>query len=173
MLCTTVGGDPSQSAGAFENHPGLDKRFSKEAGELSYKRMADLYEAHTRLYNAFSMHSNLGQFDHGTNDNPSIFIGGGEQDLPADATITLSMSKQEFVDLKMPAWDTMVIGGQNHLAFLKAWMAYQSYEIARIKVELIDAKSKGAAPETRADLEAEMAVCEKEIVAFLEAPGAD
>lgn len=151
----------------------MDKQFSKEAGELSYKRMADLYEAHARLYNAFSMHSNLGQFDPGTNENPSVFIGGGEQDLPGDATITLSMSKQEFVGLKMPAWDTMVIGGQNHLAFLKAWMAYQSYEIARLKVELMDAKSPGTAPDQRAELQAEMAAYEKEIVSYLEAPGAD
>jgi len=173
MLCTTVGGDPSVTSGAFEKYPGLEKRFSREAGEHSYKRMADLYEAHARLYRAFAGHSDLGEFDTGTNENPWGFIGGGEQQLPAGAKITVSMTRQEFIDLKMPGWEGVQIGGPNNLAFLKAWMAYQSYEIARLKVELMDAKSKGAAPETRADLEAEMAVCEKEIVAFLEAPGAD
>ena len=67
----------------------------------------------------------------------------------------------------------MNIGGPNNLAFLKAWMAYQSYENVRLRLELLKLKTPDAEPAQRAELEAAMAKYEKEIVTYLEAPGAD
>lgn len=173
LLCTSVGVVPSVSSGAFENHPDVEKRFSRESGEDSYKRVAKLYEAHARVYDAFSMRSNLRTYDPGTNENPSLFLGADASKLPTDATITLSLTKEEFVALKMPDWESMVLGGQNSIAFLKAWMAYQSYENARLRLELLEMKSPEGADALRAELKSEMAAMEKEIIAYLESEPAD
>ncbi|MBL7645151.1 MAG: hypothetical protein JNK74_03065 [Candidatus Hydrogenedentes bacterium] len=174
LVCTAVGGDSLDSGSAIlKDRQRLEQIFSQKEVDETFKQVVNLWEAHGRLYEAFVGDSNLSKFDTGTNDNPWIFVGDGQKELPADATITLTLSKQEFIDLKLPGWERMNIGGPNNLAFLKAWMAYQSYENVRLRLELLKLKTPDAEPAQRAELEAAMAKYEKEIVTYLEAPGAD
>lgn len=174
LMCAMAGGDaldPSETSTDDRQH--WEKVFSRESGATSFNHLMNLHEAHERLYDAVIGQSNLGKYDTGTNENPFIFVGGEASKLPADATITLTLTKEEFVALKMPTWESIALGGPNHGAFLKAWMAYQSYENARLRLELLKLKSPEGPDAQRAELKSEMAALEKEIVAYLESEPAD
>lgn len=148
------------------NDETLAKVFPAERGEASYQRMMDLFDAHYRLYRTVMGKSNLGGYDPGSNRNPYTFAGNDAEALPDDAVITLTLSREEFIALDMPGWESIALGGPNHGNYLRAWMAYQRYENARLRLELMDARGETDAT-ARDALAAEMATHRKVAVDFL------
>jgi acetyl/propionyl-CoA carboxylase alpha subunit len=146
--------------------------FSPERGEESYQHLVKLFDAHYRLYDTVMGKSNLGDYDPGTNRNPWTFAGTDAQKLPKDAVITLTLTREEFIALKMPAWESIALGGPNHSNFLHAWMAYQRFDNARLRLALMEARGEDDAG-TRKALETAMARNRKEAVDFLNTEPAD
>ncbi|MCP4641127.1 MAG: hypothetical protein GY851_11865 [bacterium] len=156
----------------FDDRSYMKQRFSDESVRQSYGHLDDLLQFCGRFYEAFMHESNLGDYDPGTNSNPYTFAGAGAEKLPDDATITVSFSKTQFVDLGMPPWESMVLGEINHSRFLKAWMEYQMYENARLRLELMDAKGQ-TDPDPRKALKDKMSKHKKAVIDFLNTPPAD
>ena len=144
--------------------------FAAPAANRSLARLRELVESLTRLYEAFMHGSNLSAFD--KNTNPYAFQGDDAARLPDDAVIAWKMNKQELVALKLPFWDTLVIGGANAGAYLDAWVYYQEYTSARLRLELLDARGADA-PRERAGLQDALRRAKDAVVEYFKHPPVD
>lgn len=168
-----VGGPIYSKEDGWRERPEV-KRFSEPA-EIrdSMTRLWESQEDYRRLYENFLSKSNLGDLDPGTNRNPSTFVGDGWKTLPPDAKITLTLTRDEFQALGLPTWESVALGGPNHFAFVKAWVAFQEYENARLRLALLEAGSPEAGPLNRRELEAIMTSREKQVLEYLNTEPAD
>lgn len=149
-----------------------EKLFSHERARESLRRFVTMHEAHERLQDAFLGKSNLRDFDPGTNDNPYNLLGNGSKFIPDNAIITLSITKQELIDLRIVGWEGMVIGYLNNRAYIEAWIEYQLAENARLRLELFDIKSSADSAE-RTKLQEKYDRHRKAVSDYLNSPGAD
>jgi len=163
---TTIGNTEAEPAPAEYSDGALARLFAPERGEESYQRMMALFDAHYRLYRTVMGKSNLGDYDPGTNRNPFQFAGMNSNRLPENAVVTLTLSREEFIALDMPDWESIALGGPNHSNYLRAWMAYQRYDNARLRLELMHARGE-VDESTRDALKAEMATHRKVAVDHL------
>ena len=162
----SVAGADTEAVPVDYSDEALASMFPAERGEESYQRMMELFDAHFRLYRTVMGKSNLGDYDPGTNRNPTYFAGKDAEKLPDDAVITLTLSREEFIALDMPGWESIALGGPNSGNYLRAWMAYQLYDNARLRLALMDARGESDAT-ARDALAAEMATHRKVVVDFL------
>lgn len=176
ILVTSVDGfsqqessDTSSDAGSFA---GRTEHISYARAHQSFTALIGMHQAHERLWNAFLSKSNLGDYDPGSNHNPANLLGKGVSYLPDDAEITLTLTKQEFIDLRMTSWEGLAIGGINHRTAVEMWMEFQLAEIARLKLALLNTE-ENPDPGAVQLLEEQQEVHQKAVIAYLDAPGAD
>ncbi len=166
---------PDDVAAGSEEAPArayyTERMFQAERARQSAEFLLRLEEAHHRLYEAFVHQSNLGSFDE-DNHNPYTFVGSDAARLPDDALIEWKLTKPEFVDLRLADWESLVLGGANHGRYLKAWIDYQEYTAARLRLELMNARGVQDA-ELQKQLEETMRRCKAAVAEFVQAPPAD
>lgn len=166
---------PDDVAAGVEETPAnayyTDKMFQAEHARRSAEFLLRLEEAHHRLYEAFVHRSNLRVFDE-VSHNPYTFVGDHAEHLPEDAIIEWKLTKPEFVSLGLADWESLVLGGANHGRYLQAWIDYEEYTVARLQLELMNARGVQDA-ELQKQLEETMRRCKAAVAEFLRTPPAD
>lgn len=163
--------DPVPEVGPEQSVLRVEEKFSDEHAARSLEFCRDLYRAHDRMQEAFHQKSNLGSFSE--SGNPYVYQTPREiAKLPDDAVIEWKLTKDEFAELDLPAWDMIVLGGNNHFAFLSAWRDYTRYNTARLELALMDCREIQE-PKRRAALEKQLRQAKQAVIEYLQTPPAD
>lgn len=159
---------PSGAEGAVVE---TEKLFTYARAKESLAFLKRLWNDQKRLQEGFLQGSTLGEYDL-DNHNPYRFQGDKAKSLPEDAMITWRLDKRAFVALSLPPWDSLVLGGANHLNFLAAYADYMQYSAARLKLDLLEAEGIRSGAEYE-ELERMRRESKEAVVQYLKIPPAD
>jgi hypothetical protein len=150
----------------------LEKFFTFNTARESLDSYWKRSSAQNNFHDAFTHHARIENAPELERDKRPPLEPYGLDELPDDAVIVWKMSKQELAEFDLPGWESRALGMPNIYNYLRAWIDYQQYTVARLRLQLLELRGVTGSEE-QAALEEVMKDAKDRVVEYYQTAPAD
>ena len=163
---------PDDSESYKEDTIVIERVFTFDKAHESLAEYWRRSSAQNNFHDAFTHRARNENAPKGERDKRLPLEPYGLKELPDDAVIVWRMSKPELAEFGLPGWEERALGMPNIHEYLKGWIDYQQYTVARLELKLMDCDNSSDL-DRRAALESQLRQAKQAVIEFFQTPPAD